>query len=92
MICGFEQWGWLMAFLGFGILITAAYGIRTIKYLFTGPEKAEMQAVQDLRPTEVLAATVLIVGILVFGFYPTPILDMISHNVDQFVQLTQIKG
>ncbi len=92
MIGGFEQWGWLMAFLGFGILITAAYGIRTIKYLFTGPEKAEMQAVQDLRPTEVFAATVLIVGILVFGFYPTPILDMISHNVDQFVQLTQIKG
>ena len=87
LIGGFERWGWAMLFLSFGVLVTAAYGVRTVKRLFTGPVKAHMQDVPDLRPSEVLAAVVLTTGIIFFGFYPSPILDLISPNVDGFVLL-----
>ena len=87
MIGGFERWGWAMLFLSFGVLVTAAYGVRTIKRLFTGPVKAHMKDVPDLRPTEVIAVSILTSGIILFGFYPAPILDVISPSVDGFVQL-----
>lgn len=87
MIGGFERWGWAMLFLSFGVLVTAAYGVRTIKRLFTGPIKVHMKDVPDLRPTEVIAVSILTLGIIFFGFYPAPILDVISPSVDGFVQL-----
>lgn len=86
MIGGFERWGWVMLLLSFGVLVTAAYGVRTIKCLFTGPVKAQMQDVPDLRPSEVFAASILLSGILFFGFYPNLILDSISPSVDGFMQ------
>ena len=92
MIGGFQQWGWAMLFLSFGVLVTAAYGVRTVKRLFTGPVKSTMQNVPDLHPTEVLAATILISGILFFGFFPSPILDIITPSVDSFVQLINNKN
>ncbi len=91
MIGGFQHWGWIMLVLSFGIIITVAYSLRTIKQLFTGSARNSMKDIEDLRSTEVLAATVLMAGILVFGFYPAPILDLISPAVSEFIQLVSLK-
>ncbi len=89
MIGGFERWGWAMLLLSFGVLVTAAYGMRTIKRLFTGPVKTHMQYVSDLHPSEVFAASILILGIILFGFYPSPILDLISPSIEDFIQVIE---
>ena len=85
MIGSFEAWGWVVIFLSFGVMVSATYGVRTIKRLFTGPSKKTMESIDDLRPVEVLAAGVLTTGIIVFGFYPAPFLDLITPSVTHFI-------
>lgn len=85
LIGGFQYWGWVMLVLTFGIIVTATYSIRTIKRLFTGPEKQSMSDVEDLKSVEFVAAGVLIAAIIIFGLYPTPILDLISPTIENFV-------
>lgn len=85
LIGGFQNWGWLIVLLSLGVMITATYSIRTVKHLYTGPVRLDMQQVEDLRPIEMLAAGSLIVGTLILGFYPLPLLDMMAKTVQQFV-------
>ncbi len=85
MLGGFEVWGWAMIFLSFAVMVSATYGVRTIKHLFTGSNKALTDKVEDLKVVEVLAAGVLSVGILVLGLYPAPFLDLITPSVNHFI-------
>ncbi len=92
MIGGFQQWGWVMVILSFSVLVSAAYSVRTIKRLFTGPANESMEDINDLRNTEVLAATVLTLGMVGFGLYPAPIIDLITPTVNHFVQLVSLNA
>ncbi|MBO0612117.1 MAG: hypothetical protein RL122_80 [Pseudomonadota bacterium] len=85
LIGGFERWGWSIVLLSLGVLITATYSIRTIKQLYTGPVRLDMQQVEDMRPLEMVAAGSLIFGTLLLGFYPTPLLDMMAMSVQQLI-------
>jgi NADH-quinone oxidoreductase subunit M len=82
LVGGFQQWGWLMLVLGVGVLISAAYAIRTVGRLFTGPVRAQMRAVPDLQPTEMVAASVLTVGILWIGVLPAPVLRVTAQTLN----------
>jgi NADH-quinone oxidoreductase subunit M len=86
LVGGYQRWGWLLVVLSFGILISATYSVRTVKRLFTGAENAEMKDVPDMRPSEVLAASILVFAIFSFGFYPEPLLDLISPTVKDFLR------
>lgn len=90
LIGGFKHWGWIMIALTFGIIVTATYSIRTIKRLFTGSPRQSMMDIEDLKPVEVVAASVLVAGILIFGFYPAPILDLITPAVNDFVDSVNV--
>ncbi len=85
MIGSFEAWHWAVIFLSLGVMISATYGIRTIKRLFTGSSRPVMEHVDDLQPVEVLAVSVLTLAILVLGFYPAPFLDLITPSVSHFI-------
>ena len=74
LIGGFQQWGWLMLLLSMGVLISAAYAVRTVGRLFTGPVRPQMRSVPDLRGSELIAAGVLTAGTLLIGVYPAPVL------------------
>jgi NADH-quinone oxidoreductase subunit M len=87
IIGGFQQWGGLMVFFSLSILISAAYAMRTIGLLFTGPVKPEMQQIQDLRPTELLAAGILAAAIVFFGILPASLVDLSAATVTQFDSL-----
>ncbi|MFN3785929.1 MAG: proton-conducting transporter membrane subunit, partial [Thiothrix sp.] len=87
LVAGLQTWGWAIVLLSLGVLITATYSIRTVKHLYTGPVRLEMQQVEDLRPSEMLAAGSLIVGTLLLGFYPAPLLAMLERSVANFMQL-----
>ncbi|MDQ5770099.1 complex I subunit 4 family protein [Thiothrix subterranea] len=98
LIGGFEAWGWSIVLLSLGVLITATYSIRTVKQLYTGPMRLDMQQVEDMRPLEMVAAGSLIAGTLLLGFYPTPLLEMMDISVQHLVSrfavetLTQVSG
>lgn len=76
VIGGFQRWGWLMLFFSFGVLITAAYAMRTIGLLFTGPVKERMQNIADLHGAELWAAGALTAGIVGLGISPAPLIAL----------------
>ncbi len=87
LIGGFERWGWLAAGLSLGVLISAAYAVRTVTRLFTGPVRAQMQGTADLQRGELLAASVLTLGFLLLGFMPAPALELMGASVTQLTTL-----
>jgi NADH-quinone oxidoreductase subunit M len=76
LIGGFQQWGWWMLVVSAGVLISAAYALRTIERLFTGPVRPEMRGIPDLQPREWLAAGALVAGIAGLGILPGPALEL----------------
>ncbi|MGY6275693.1 complex I subunit 4 family protein [Methylomonas sp. MgM2] len=81
LIGGFQQWGGLMAFFSLSILISAAYAMRTIGMLFTGPVKPQMQRISDLKPVELMASGTLVAGIVWFGLMPAPLIALSNETV-----------
>ncbi len=83
LIGGFQQWGGLMVFFSMSILISAAYAMRTIGLLFTGPVKPQMQQIADLKTPEILAAGLLVAGIVLFGLLPAPLIELSAATITQ---------
>ncbi len=73
----------LMMFFSVSVLIGAAYAMRTIGLLFTGPVKPQMQQIQDLKVPELLAAGILVTGSVLFGLSPGPLLDLSAATINQ---------
>jgi NADH-quinone oxidoreductase subunit M len=90
LIGGFSRWGWSAALLTLGVLLSAAYAVRTISQLFTGPVRPGMENVQDLRPSELLAAATLAAFTLLFGFLPGPLLDLINASASELAKLFRL--
>jgi NADH-quinone oxidoreductase subunit M len=84
LIGGFEQWQWWVIWLSIGVVISAAYGFRTVGKLFTGPTTLKMREVTDLQGSEMIAASLLAFLILFLGLYPAPALDLIEQSVNSF--------
>jgi NADH-quinone oxidoreductase subunit M len=87
LIGGFQAWGWVVALLSLGVMISAAYAIRTVGRLFTGPVRPEMAKVQDLQPGEMLAAGVLSAGIVLLGVFPARALEPMAASAIRFFAL-----
>ncbi|MGZ4958100.1 MAG: complex I subunit 4 family protein [Methylomonas sp.] len=85
LIGGFQQWGGLMVFFSISILIGAAYSMRTIGLLFTGPVKPQMQQIADLGPLELMASGVLVGGIVLFGLLPAPLIELSTATVGRML-------
>ncbi len=81
LIGGFERWGWLMLLVSISVMINAAWSVRTLGRLFTGPVRDDMRSVMDLQPVELFAASVLMSGIVLLGIFPSYALNMISASV-----------
>jgi NADH-quinone oxidoreductase subunit M len=83
LIGGFQQWGWWTALLSVGVIISAAYALRTLGYVFSGPAQADMQGLEDLRGCELVAASALAAGILALGLAPAAALELSSAAAAQ---------
>jgi len=81
LIGGFQQWGWLMLLASLGVLISAAYAMRTIGGLFAGPPRPELADLSDLQPRELLAVIPLAAGLLILGIMPAPLIALVSVTV-----------
>ncbi|CDH47457.1 complex I subunit 4 family protein [Candidatus Contendibacter odensensis] len=87
LIGGFERWGWLMLLASLGVLISAAYAVRTMGQLFTGPVRPAMGELHDLQPHEWVAAMPLAAGLVILGLYPAPVIALLSATVKELATI-----
>jgi NADH-quinone oxidoreductase subunit M len=70
-----------------GIVITGVYLLRTVKSAFLGAMPARWEALQDARtPFQKLPFVLLVATLLLFGFWPAPILSLVRQGVTPIVQ------
>ncbi len=87
LLGAFRAHGWLAGIAVLTVILTAAYVLVFYERTFHGPVTSPVvHAVKDLRPPEAVAALVTGLAILVFGFFPTPVLDTSKETVDLVVQ------
>lgn len=87
LVGGYERWGAWMVLLSLSVVISAAYAVRTVGRLFTGPVSSHMLSLPDLSRGEFAAAAVLTAGSVAIGVYPAPLLQLIAAAVGRHAQL-----
>jgi len=80
----FERYRWIGVVATLGIVLAALYILLMYQRTMTGPTPDEVgERVTDLRGREVLAVAPILVIIVVLGFYPKPVLDVINPAIDR---------
>jgi NADH-quinone oxidoreductase subunit M len=69
-----------------GVVITAAYYLWTIQRMFLGPLNEKYNALKDLNWRERLTLYPLAAIMIVLGFYPMPILNLMNNTLHALVQ------
>lgn len=87
LIGSYDKWGWIAVLLSIGVLISAAYAIRTIGRLFTGPVRPNMEGIADLKLSESAAAAVLTASTLLIGVFPSYTLNIVSASVARLARV-----
>jgi len=87
LVGGYQRWGAWMVLLPLTVVISAAYAVRTVGRLFTGPVSPRMLNLPDLRRGELTAAAVLTAGSLAIGLYPAPLLQLVAASVQHYAAL-----
>lgn len=69
------------------VILTAAYMLWTVQRVFLGKLNERYKDYEDLTPREAFTLYPFAICVVVFGFYPMPILNLISSSVTQLVGL-----
>ena len=71
----------------FGLVIGATYLLRMVKTAWLGPLNPRWEGLRDARGLLECSPFLVLLGVLlVFGFYPAPIVDLIESGVTPIVQ------
>ena len=81
MIAAFGYGWWVGAIAVSAIVLSAVYILWLYQRAMTGP-KPEGLVIEDLNRREIGAVAPLLAALLVFGFYPMPLLDVINPYVE----------
>jgi len=83
---------WVAAVLAtLGIVLAAVYVLWMYQRMMTGPVRAGNETMPDLRPREVWAAAPLLAFLLVLGFFPAPVLDVVNPAVRSTLQYVRVQ-
>ena len=85
MIAAFDYHWWVGAVAVTGIVLAAIYVLWLYQRTMTGPPAPGDAAVKDLDRRELAAVVPLVVGLLLFGFYPMPLLHAANPTVDSLL-------
>jgi NADH-quinone oxidoreductase subunit M len=77
---------WYAAFAVLGIVLSALYILLMYQRTMTGPTRPEVAGFKDLGVREVTALAPLLVLIVLLGFYPRPLTDIINPAVRDTLQ------
>ncbi|HIZ37941.1 MAG TPA: NADH-quinone oxidoreductase subunit M [Candidatus Ruania gallistercoris] len=70
-----------------GVVLSALYILLAYKRVFTGPVEPARAELTDAGGRERWTIVPLAVGILFLGFFPAPVLDLLTGTADQFVAI-----
>ena len=73
----------------FGVVISAVYLLRCVRDAFFGPRNPRWDKLHDAHGLQRLPYCFLLLVLLVFGFYPRPIVDVIQGGVKPIVESVQ---
>jgi NADH-quinone oxidoreductase subunit M len=77
---------WVAFFATFGVILSAAYALWLYRRMIFGPlEKPSLRTISDMNYREVLVFAPLVLLVLLFGFYPAPLLDVTAVSVKKLV-------
>jgi NADH-quinone oxidoreductase subunit M len=69
-----------------GVILSAAYALYLYRRMMYGPiEKPGLRTISDLGYREVLVFTPLVLLVVLFGFYPSPLLEVTAVSVKNLV-------
>lgn len=81
----FERWGLYVAIASIGVLVTAAYSLRTIGRMFTGTFDPRWSHLKDITPLQMIAAVPLVFLVVAIGIFPSPALNIVNPTVAQII-------
>lgn len=81
----FESMRWLTAAAVIGIILTAAYVLRSVLGITFGAQRDEHIALKDARFVEALPMIVLLAFIILLGCYPSVLTDTVQISVGSFM-------
>jgi NADH-quinone oxidoreductase subunit M len=89
----FERYQWAAVIATSGIILAALYILWTYQRMMTGetvPALAALEAdpKRDMRPREALVVAPLLAVIIALGFYPKPVLDILTPAVERTMEQT----
>jgi NADH-quinone oxidoreductase subunit M len=73
-----------------GMILAALYILITYQRMFTGPKQEFAAAWRDLDRREMWVVAPVVAVILVLGFYPKPVLDVLNPAVERTMQQIQV--
>ena len=79
LVGAFERWGLVAGIACVGVLITAAYSLRTISRMFSGPVNPKFGDINDLSAREMAAAVPLVAMIVALGLFPGAALQLMGQ-------------
>lgn len=82
MIAAFDYHWWVGAIAVTGIVLAAIYVLWLYQRTMTGPPVPADEGMKDLNRRELVAVAPLMLALVVFGFFPMPLLDVSNPYVD----------
>jgi NADH-quinone oxidoreductase subunit M len=70
-----------------GIVLGAAYMLWTMQRVFLGPLNPKYASISDINPREIFTLVPLSIIVIVLGFYPHPVLDLMRASSNHLVDL-----
>ncbi|MFP3920654.1 MAG: NADH-quinone oxidoreductase subunit M [Dichotomicrobium sp.] len=78
---------WLAVFAALGVILSAVYALWLYRQIIFGVlEKPSLRAITDMTPREAAIMLPLVALTLLFGFYPSPLLDVTNQSVANLVE------
>jgi NADH-quinone oxidoreductase subunit M len=86
LVGAFKASTWVAFLASTGVILSAAYALYLYRRMMFGPvEKPSLRTIADLGYREVLVFTPLVLLVVLFGFYPSPLLDVTAVSVKKLV-------
>lgn len=85
LVGGLQRFGFWVVIISLGVVISAAYAMRTVGRLFTGPVRPAMQQIPDLSRGELFAALVLTIGSFGLGIRPDWVTPAITSSLTRLL-------
>lgn len=86
LLSAFDYAWWAGAVAVTGIVLAAIYVLWMYQRTMTGPTPVEIEGTKDLGLREIGAVAPLMVGLVLFGFFPSPLLDVSNPTVETLLE------